>query len=135
VYVYVIRLPTAATERSDVFVTVTQGPAGQAVFTSSAALIVTAPFLASARPFRVPPLSVILVSARIVPPKVLFVPMVADMPICQNTLHGDAPLIKDTVELVAVVRELPIWKIHCALGSPPPSSVRLPVSPADDEKK
>jgi hypothetical protein len=41
--------------------------------TVSLAVIVTAPFLASALPFRMPPSSVILVSAMMFPTKVLFV--------------------------------------------------------------
>jgi hypothetical protein len=89
-------------------------------------LIVTEPSLASARPVRVPPLSVMLVNAIITPAKVVPVCMVAEEPTCQNTLHGDAPPAKATVAPVAVVRVLPIWKIHTSVEVP--VSVRVPFS-------
>ena len=55
------------------------------VFISS----VTAPLLANKRPFIVAPVvAVTLVKARIVPSKVEFVPSVAELPICQNTLQA-----------------------------------------------
>jgi hypothetical protein len=95
-------------------------------------LIVTAPVLASARPFRVPPFNVMLVRARIFPTKSLFTSMVAEEPTCQNTLQGDTP-IKDTLELVPVIRVLTILKINTSLD--PPLSVRVPVNPADDVKQ
>jgi hypothetical protein len=88
--------------------------------TVSLLLIVTVPFLASARPVKLPPSSVMLASAIIFPAKLLPVCMVAEEPTCQYTLQGDAPPAKATVAPVAVVRELPIWKIH--------TSVELPVS-------
>jgi hypothetical protein len=87
-------------------------------------LMVTVPFLASARPVRVPPLRVMLVSAIIFPAKLLPVCMVADVPTCQKTLQGEAPPAKATVAPVAVVRVLPIWKIHTSVGLP--VSVRVP---------
>ena len=79
-----------------------------------------------------PPLSVMLVNAIITPAKSLPVCMVALEPTCQKTLQGDTPF-KDTLELVPVIRVLPIWKINTSLG--PPFSVRVPVKPADDEKQ
>ena len=73
---------------------------------------VTAPFRARALPFRIvaPVVSVILVSARMCPSKAVFVPSVAELPTCQNTvLPGIAPpLIVTTDELLAVVSVLPI---------------------------
>jgi len=98
---------------------------------ASLLLIVTEPFLASARPLRVPPFSVILVNAIIVPAKVLPVCMVAEEPTCQNTLQGEAPPAKATVAPVAVVRVLPIWKIHTSVEVP--VSVRVPFSSAAEE--
>jgi len=94
-------------------------------------LIVTEPFLASARPLRVPPFSVILVKAIIFPAKVLPVCMVAEVPTCQNTLQGPAPPVKATEAPVAVVRVLPIWKIHTSVAVP--FSVRVPFSSAAEE--
>jgi hypothetical protein len=96
-------------------------------------LIVTAPLLASARPLKMPPSSVMLVNAIIFPAKVLPVCMVAEEPTCQKTLQGDAPLAKATVAPVAVISVLPILKIHTSVELP--VSVRVPVSSADDEKQ
>jgi hypothetical protein len=89
-------------------------------------LIVTEPFLARARPVSVPPSSVMLVNAIIFPAKVLPTCMVAEEPTCQNTLQGDAPPVKATVAPVAVVRVLPILKIHTSVELP--FSVRVPFS-------
>jgi hypothetical protein len=61
--------------------------------------------------------------------------MVAEEPTCQNTWQGDAPPVKATVAPVAVVRVLPIWKIHKSLTLPVPTSVSLPVSSADVAKQ
>ena len=99
----------------------------------SAWLIVTAPFLANALPFKVPPLSVMFVVARIFPAKTLFVSMVADETTCQNTLFAEAPLVNNKVKFGPVVRELGIWKSHFALGSPPPSRVKVPVKTTGNE--
>jgi hypothetical protein len=87
-------------------------------------LIVIVPLLARARPVRVPPPSVMLANAIIFPAKLLPVCMVAEEPTCQKTLQGDAPPAKATVAPVAVVRELPIWKIQTSLELP--VSVRVP---------
>jgi len=58
---------------------------------------VTAPLRASARPFSVTPEPIeIDVRARMLPAKVEDVPSVAELPICQNTLLGLAPLISAT---------------------------------------
>lgn len=53
-------------------------------------------------------LSVIEVSAIMLPMKVVDVPRVAELPICQKILHACAPLMSSTLELLAVVRVLPI---------------------------
>ena len=69
------------------------------VFESS----VTEPFRASARPeTRALVLSVMLASARIFPMNVVPVPIVAELPTCQKTLHCCAPLMTFTVQLAAV---------------------------------
>jgi hypothetical protein len=96
-------------------------------------LMVTEPFLASARPVRVPPLSAMLVNAIIFPAKLLPVCMVAEVPTCQNTLQGEAPPAKATVAPVAVVRVLPIWKIHTSVELP--VRVRVPFNSAAAEKQ
>jgi hypothetical protein len=95
-------------------------PEEHALTMVSLPLIVTVPFLASARPARLPPFSVMLASAMIFPAKLLPVWMVAEEPTCQYTLQGDAPPAKATLAPVAVVRVVPIWKIH--------TLVELPVS-------
>src|SRR5581483_5375157 len=98
--------------------------------------IVTAPFCASARPERLAPVvSVMLVSARMVPTKVVPVPRVAELPTCQKTLQPLPPLMTRTDAFDAVVSVLPIWKMKAALGSPCASSVSAPESCADDEKQ
>jgi hypothetical protein len=73
------------------------------------------------------------VNAIITPAKLLPVCMVAEEPTCQNTLQGDAPPANATVAPVAVVRVLPIWKIHTSVELP--VSVRVPFSSAADEKQ
>lgn len=96
------------------------------------ASIVTAPFCAKALPKRLALVfRVILVRARMLPTNAVPVPRVAELPICQKTLQSEAPLIKSTVALLAVVIVLPVWKIKTAAGSPPPSSVSAPVNCAD----
>ncbi len=90
----------------------------------------TWPLRASTRPFTVVPVCTdIEVNAMIVPTKVVLVPKVAELPTCQNTLHGEAPLIRATVLLDAVINVDPAWKIHTALGSPCASRVTVPVRP------
>jgi len=94
--------------------------------------IVTAPVRAKALPDRVAPLSkVILASASTLPTNIVPVPSVAELPTCQNTLQAEAPLIRRTDALLAVVSALPIWKMKTALGSPWPLSVSAPVNCAD----
>src|SRR6185503_2752227 len=88
----------------------------------------TAPFLASARPMRFAlSTSVMLVRAMMLPCHCDPVPIVAEEPTCQYTFFACAPLISTTFP--AVVSPVPAWKTKVALGSPPPSSVRLPVTP------
>ena len=59
--------------------------------------------------------------------------MVAELPTCQYTWHGSAPLIIVTVELVVVVSVLPIWKTKTASALPWASSVRAPLSCAAED--
>ena len=93
------------------------------------ACIVTAPFRARARPMMVAPvLRVISVRARIVPWKLVEVPSVAELPICQKTLQARAPLMRFTELLDAVVRVEPAWKMNTASWLPPPSRVSAPFS-------
>ena len=66
--------------------------------------------------------------AMIVPTKALSVPSVAELPICQNTLHAFAPLVRETVLLEAVVSVDPIWNTQTASGSSCASRVSVPVS-------
>src|ERR1019366_3096130 len=94
---------------------------------------VTAPLRASARPSTVTPLPIeIDVKARMLPLKTDDVPSVAELPICQNTLHGCAPLMRFKWLPDAVVNVEPAWKMKTALGFPWSSSVRAPVSPSED---
>jgi hypothetical protein len=63
------------------------------------------------------------------------VPSVAELPICHQMLHGEAPLMRTTLELLAVVSVLPIWKMKTALELPWPLRVSVPVSWAEEEKR
>jgi hypothetical protein len=89
---------------------------------------VTAPLRASRRPSIVAPVFAVMdVRARMLPRKVEFVPNVAELPTCQNTLQAWAPLISATLLPEAVIRVEVIWKMNTALGSPWASSVTVPV--------
>jgi hypothetical protein len=97
---------------------------------------VTAPFRANTLPDMLTPVfTVILASARIFPLKVVVVPSVAELPTCQNTLQGEALLIRTTDDADAVVSVLPILKTQTALGSPWALSVSAPVNPTDELKQ
>lgn len=88
---------------------------------------VTAPFRARSRPDTLAPVvAVILVRAMTVPTIVDPEPRVAELPTCQNTLHGSAPLMSETTLELPVMRVLADWKIQTALGSPAASRVRVP---------
>ena len=88
---------------------------------------VTAPVRARARPCTVTPVvTVIEVSARMLPTNTEPVPSVAELPTCQNTLHSWALLISDTVLLDPVISIESVWKMNTVLGSPPPSSTSVP---------
>jgi len=90
---------------------------------------VTAPFLASVLPvIVVPVVTVMLVRARMFPLNFVFVPRVAELPICQKTLQGLPPLVMTTDDALAVVSVLPIWKIQTAFGLPCALRVNVPVS-------
>lgn len=91
---------------------------------------VTAPLRASSRPATVAPVFALMdVRARMLPLNVVFVPRVAELPTCQNTLQGWAPLIRETLLPEPVIRVLATWKMNTALGSPWASSVTVPVRP------
>ena len=95
---------------------------------------VTEALRARARPVRVAPVfRPVDCSDMMVPTKLVSVPSVAELPTCQKTLQGEAPLIRTTLLADAVVRVEPIWKIHTALGSPAASRVSVPVSPMEDD--
>jgi hypothetical protein len=96
--------------------------------------IVTATLRAKALPDTVAPVfSVMLSSASMFPTKLVVVPIVAELPTCQNTLQSWPPLITTTEELEPVVSVLPIWKTQTALGSPPALRVSTPEFSTDDE--
>jgi hypothetical protein len=68
-------------------------------------------------------------SARIVPTMDESVPSVAELPTCQNTLQGSAPLVSTTVLFDAVINVAADLKTKTASGSPCASRVRVPVIP------
>ena len=77
-------------------------------------------------------LSVTEAAARIFPWNKLPVPKVAELPTCQNTLHGNPPPVSRTVDPDAVIREDPIWKYHASLAEPVPARVKVPVTAAEE---
>jgi hypothetical protein len=89
---------------------------------------VTAPLRANNLPSTVAPVfAVIDVKARTLPAKLEFVPRVAELPICQKTLHAWAPLMRTTRLAEAVISVEAVWKMKTASGFPWASSVRAPV--------
>jgi len=91
---------------------------------------VTAPLRARALPFSVAPLVTVMeVSARMLPLKVELVPRVAELPTCQKMLLAFALPARTTELLLEVVSDEAIWKIQTAFALPPPSSLRVPVIP------
>jgi hypothetical protein len=89
---------------------------------------VTLPFRASARPFTVTPLFMVMdARARMVPANVEPEPRVAELVTCQKTLQGLPPLMKSTRLAEAVMRSDGAWKIQTELGTFPPSRVSVPV--------
>ena len=112
------------------------GPSAQIELETPLVSNVTAPFRASALPEIVAPVvTVMLVRARMFPENRVSVPSVAELPICQNTLHRDAILVRETLELLAVVSVLLIWKTKTAAGFPRAFSVSVPVNWAEEEKQ
>lgn len=95
---------------------------------------VTAPLRASARPSIAALVFTVMDSrARMLPLKKELVSMVAELPTCQNTLQACAPLMSETLLVVAVIRVDPILKMKTAFGSPLASRVTVPVRFSDDE--
>ena len=94
---------------------------------------VTAPVRARARPWTVTPVvTLIEVSARMLPANTEPVPSVAELPTCQNTLHSWAPLISDTVLDEAVMSVESVWKMNTELGFPSPSRTSVPAKLSGD---
>jgi hypothetical protein len=91
--------------------------------------IVTAALLARARPFRVPPASVIAVTARILPAQ--FPPVwavnTAELPTTQTTFAAVAPLIRlNVVVPVSTFKADVTWKTNTGFERPAPSRVMTP---------
>jgi len=97
---------------------------------------VTAPTLAQAAPQAIvaPGSNVMLAWARMSPANDVAEPSVAEEPTRQNTLPPCAPLIRDTLEALAVTSVLAMLKMKTALGFPKALSLRIPVNPADELK-
>src|SRR5687767_4670552 len=89
---------------------------------------VTAPERAIRRPSNTEPVVAVMdASAMTDPANTENVPNVADDPTCQYTLHERAPFTNATMLEDAVVKLLAVLKTNTAFGSPPPSSVSVPV--------
>ena len=105
--------------------------AGAVIVSSSR---VTAPLRASARPAMVSPVfTEIDVRARMLPLKAEFVPRVAELPTCQNTLQAWAPLVRMTLLAESVMSVEAAWKMKTAFGSPPASRVSDPPTSSEEE--
>jgi hypothetical protein len=103
---------------------VTVAQVGAVIVSSSR---VTFPLRASTRPSMVSPVvTTIDVRARTVPTKEEWVPRVAELPTCQNTLQAWAPLMRLTLLAESVMREEGAWKMKTAFGSPCASRVSAP---------
>ena len=90
--------------------------------------IVTAPLRARTLPDTLAPVfRAMLCKARILPTNVVSVPMVAELPTCQNTLQS-TPLVTRIDELLAVVSVLTVLKMKTALALPWASNVNCPVN-------
>jgi hypothetical protein len=70
---------------------------------------------------------VIAAGVRIVPLNAARAPIPTAPCTCQNTLVAEAPPTRLMVLEAAGLNAAPNWKMNTALGSPPPSSVNVPV--------
>ncbi len=96
----------------------------------------TWPTRASRRPVTSAPVAAVIDwSARIVPTNTESVPSVAELPTCQNTLHGLGVLMTATTLPDAVVSAVPILKTNSASGLPWKSRVRAPLNKASEVKQ
>jgi hypothetical protein len=94
---------------------------------------VTAPDCASTLPSMLAPVVTVMdACAMMVPLKIELVPSVAELPICQKTLHAWAPLMRLTELDEDVVSAVPTWKTNTALVLPWALSVKVPVSPTEE---
>jgi hypothetical protein len=96
---------------------------------------VTAPFLASSRPFTVAPVfAVMLLKASTEPAKAALVPIVAELVTCQNTHPAWAPFVRTMLAELATFSAEPAWKMKTEAELPPPSRVRAPERSMVDEE-
>ena len=89
----------------------------------------TAPFLASILPTAVAPEFIVMdVKANTFPWNEVKLPMMAELPVCQNIFLACAPPVRITLPPAppTVVKADAIWKIQTAFASPCASRVRLP---------
>jgi hypothetical protein len=88
---------------------------------------------AISRPATVVPVPAVTeVKARMEPTNVEPTPRTAELPTCQKTLHGFAPLVNSTWLLTAVMSVEPAWKMNTAAGSPWPLRLSVPVMKNDE---
>ena len=79
-----------------------------------------------------PVVTVTEVRASIVPRNTELEPNVAELPICQKTLHACAPFSRLMLLADSVVRAEPAWKTKIEFASPPPLRVSAPVNIIDE---
>ena len=93
---------------------------------------VTAPLRARTRPsIDAPVVTVIDVSARMLPVNAVPVPSVADEPTCQKTLLAWTPPVRTTEVFEPVMRVLPAWKMNTEPAGPSSVNGTVPVSAID----
>jgi hypothetical protein len=63
----------------------------------------------------------------ILPTNELPAPSVAEVPTCQK-MFTELPLSREIEEAGSAIKVVPIWKWKAAVGSPPVSSVNMPVN-------
>jgi hypothetical protein len=105
---------------------------GQAATWTLFASKVTSPPRANSPPLELDAVTIVIEApARTAPLKWVAVPNVAELPICQYTLHARAVPCNKTVDPEAVVKAVPIWKYQEALVLEVLRRVKAPVSCAE----
>lgn len=71
------------------------------------------------------PVPTVMPSLAMKTPLSVFEPPRTALPTQKKTLHAFAPFFKRMMELMALVKVVPIWKVNCELALPPASRVSV----------